>query len=258
MPLTPVACPNCGNILQANSLETAGAVGTPCRECGETVFIQTDEDGRVDAIYGASEGAPAAYIEEEDDGRPRGFRFGGKNGRRSVVPLLMAGILLFVLLWAFSSLFCRRAPVRTLPEEIEIRTSPTQTPAATPTPYVLSKESGVTFDTGKATLRPESRAGLEALADRLVHSPIERIYEITGHTDNVGNEPFNQKLSRARAETVKAFLVRRGIAPERLLTRGLGSLAPKAENATAEGREQNRRIEISQVARASRDLPAEP
>ncbi|NOT60245.1 MAG: OmpA family protein [Acidobacteria bacterium] len=257
MPLTPVACPNCGNILQANSLETAGAVGTPCRECGETVFIQTDEDGRVDAIYGASEGAPhtAAYVEDDYDDRPRGFRFGKKG--RSVVPLVMAGLLLLVLLWAFSSLFCRRAPVKTLPEEIEIRTSPPTIPTVTPTPYVLNKESGVTFDTGKATLTPPSRAALDALADRLVHTPSERIYEITGHTDNVGNEPFNQKLSRARAETVKAFLVRKGIAPERLLTRGLGSLAPKAENTTLEGREQNRRIEISQVARTSRDLPPE-
>jgi outer membrane protein OmpA-like peptidoglycan-associated protein len=257
MPLTPVACPNCGNILQANSLETAGAVGTPCRECGETVFIQTDEDGRVDAIYGASEGAPhtAAFVEEDDD-RPRGFSFGKKG--RSVVPLVMAGLLLFVLLWAFSSLFCRRAPVKLPPEEIEIRTSPTQVVVATPTPYVLSKESGVTFDTGQSTLRPESRAALETLADRLLHVPLERVYEITGHTDNVGNEEFNQKLSRARAESVKVFLVRKGIAAERLTTRGLGSQAPKAENTTADGREQNRRIEISQVARTSRDLPMEP
>ena len=257
MPLTPVACPNCGNILQANSLETAGAVGTPCRECGETVFIQTDEDGRVDAIYGASEGAPhtAAFVENEEEGG-RGFRFGKKG--RSLVPLVMAGLLLFVLLWAFSSLFCRRAPTKLPPEEIEIRTSPTQAVVATPTPYVLSKESGVTFDTGKATLRPESRAALDALADRLLHVPMERVYEITGHTDNVGNEAFNQKLSRARAETVKAFLVKRGIAIDRLMTRGLGSQSPKAENATNEGREQNRRIEISQVARTSRDLPTEP
>ena len=257
MPLTPVACPNCGNILQANSLETAGAVGTPCRECGETVFIQTDEDGRVDAIYGASEGAPhtAAYV-EDDEGGSRGFRFGKKG--RSVVPLLMAGLLLFVLLWASSSLFCRRAPVKVPPEEIEIRTSPTQAAMVTPTPYVLSRESGVTFDTGKATLTPESRAALDALADRLIHTPSDRVYEITGHTDNVGNEPFNQKLSLARGETVKAFLVKKGIAAERLITRGIGSLAPKAENTTPEGREQNRRIEITQVARTSRDLPTEP
>ena len=257
MPLTPVACPSCGNILQANSLETAGAVGTPCRECGETVFIQTDEDGRVDAIYGASEGAPntAAFVEDEEEGG-RGFRFGKKG--RSFVPLVMAGLLLFVLLWAFSSLFCRRAPVKLPPEEIEIRTSPTQIATVTPTPYVLSKESGLTFDTGQATVRPESRAALETLADRLLHVPLERVYEITGHTDNVGNEAFNQKLSRARAETVKVFLVKRGIASDRLTTRGLGSQAPKAENTTPEGREQNRRIEITQVARTSRDLPAEP
>ncbi len=221
-------------------------MGTPCRECGETVFIQTDEDGRVDAIYGASEGAPhtAAFVEDDDDS-PRGFRFGKKG--RSFIPLVMAGLLLFVLLWASSSLFCRRAPTKLPPEEIEIRTSPTQVATVTPTPYVLSKESGVTFDTGKATLRPESTAALMALADRLIHSPNERVYEITGHTDNVGNEAFNQKLSRARAETVKAFLVRRGIAAERLIIRGLGSQSPKAENATAEGREQNRRIEIRQV-----------
>ena len=89
-------------------------------------------------------------------------------------------------------------------------------------------------------------------------APSERVYEISGHTDNVGNEPFNQKLSLMRAETVKAFLTRQGIAAERLITRGLGSQAPKAENTTPEGRERNRRIEIVQVARTSRDLPTEP
>jgi outer membrane protein OmpA-like peptidoglycan-associated protein len=247
MPLTPVACPNCGNILQANTLETVGAVGTPCRECGETVFIETDEDGRVQGIFTSLEGGAhgAQHFEAGNDGRVRKVR--------SVVPLLMGLLALLLLLWTLNSVFCRRVtPAPRLQDEIVIPKSPT--PEPTPTPLVLNRETGVTFDTGKATLTPQSRARLEEVAARMLRAPRDRFFEIAGHTDDTGNEPANIRLSMARAEAVRAFMRARGVAADMMTVRGYGSQFPKGDNLTPDGREQNRRIEIVPLARTSRDL----
>jgi len=68
--------------------------------------------------------------------------------------------------------------------------------------------------------------------------------EISGHTDNTGNEPLNSKLSQARAKTVVDYLVKKGIVRERLAFKGYGSLQPIADNKTAGGRAKNRRVEF--------------
>ena len=102
---------------------------------------------------------------------------------------------------------------------------------------------GLLFDTGKATLRSESQTQLDELAALLKRQAQWKVY-IVGHTDNEGSLDANLALSQARAESVVAALQRQGIAPARVLARGVASLAPKASNADEAGRARNRRVEL--------------
>jgi outer membrane protein OmpA-like peptidoglycan-associated protein len=102
----------------------------------------------------------------------------------------------------------------------------------------------ILFDSGKATLTPESAPALGAIGELLTADPSLAI-EIQGHTDNVGAAAANLTLSRDRAAAVKAYLVQTlGIAAARLTTAGLGDTRPVADNATEDGRAQNRRVEL--------------
>lgn len=101
----------------------------------------------------------------------------------------------------------------------------------------------VLFDFGKYDLRPEAREKLAKLSGIiLAHSGLELAIE--GHTDNVGSEELNQKLSEKRAETVQAYLLQQGLAETSVASRGFGETSPVADNSTAEGRQRNRRVEI--------------
>jgi len=102
----------------------------------------------------------------------------------------------------------------------------------------------ILFDTGKATIKPESAGTLAVIADALKSEEALKI-EIQGHTDNVGAPAANLKLSQDRAAAVKAYLVQTGgIAAARLTTAGLGDTKPIGDNKTDEGRAQNRRVEL--------------
>jgi len=102
----------------------------------------------------------------------------------------------------------------------------------------------ILFDTGKATIKPESAGTLAIIADVLKGDVALKI-EIQGHTDNVGAAAANLKLSQDRAAAVKAHLVQTGgIATDRLTTAGLGGTKPIGDNKTDEGRAQNRRVEL--------------
>lgn len=101
----------------------------------------------------------------------------------------------------------------------------------------------ILFETGSAQLKATSNAELDQLAKELKAKPALNI-EISGHTDNVGNEATNKLLSKNRADAVKAYLVEKGIAETRLTTVGHGSAKPIASNDTEEGRKQNRRVEF--------------
>jgi OmpA-OmpF porin, OOP family len=100
------------------------------------------------------------------------------------------------------------------------------------------------FETGKATLQESSYAVLDELVAYLVRKDDERI-EVGGHTDNVGTAAKNLVLSQDRANTVRAYLLTKGIDPSRVTARGYGMTKPVASNATAEGRAQNRRTEVT-------------
>ncbi len=102
----------------------------------------------------------------------------------------------------------------------------------------------ILFDTGKATIKPESAAALSVIGDVLKRDPLLKL-EIQGHTDNAGAAASNLKLSQDRAAAVKAYVVQHSaIASERLTTAGFGDTKPVADNATPEGRAANRRVEL--------------
>lgn len=102
----------------------------------------------------------------------------------------------------------------------------------------------VHFDTGKPTLRPDSYKELNEIAAYLALKEEQRI-EISGHTDNRGIAADNLKLSQARANSVKTYLVRKGIGANRIIAKGYGDAKPIADNASEEGRQKNRRTEVT-------------
>lgn len=101
----------------------------------------------------------------------------------------------------------------------------------------------VQFKAGSATLQPVSLPLLQQVAGTLRAASTLSI-EIQGHTDDVGSAAQNIRLSQRRAEAIRAVLVRAGVAPARLISTGFGPTRPRASNKTAEGREQNRRVEF--------------
>jgi outer membrane protein OmpA-like peptidoglycan-associated protein len=105
---------------------------------------------------------------------------------------------------------------------------------------------GVNFELGKAVLLPISRDILEEVARSLVSNPEVRV-EVGGHTDSTGSVALNERLSLARAESVKAFLVENGVEADRMEVRGYASTQPVASNRTASGRAQNRRVELRRI-----------
>ena len=105
---------------------------------------------------------------------------------------------------------------------------------------------GINFDIGKATVKPESFPIIDQIVTYLDNHPQMRIV-IEGHTDNTGSVSLNQTLSEKRAQSIKAEIVKRGIEPGRMETIGYGSSKPVADNGTAAGRTQNRRVTIKKL-----------
>lgn len=105
---------------------------------------------------------------------------------------------------------------------------------------------GVNFESGKATITTDSYVSLMKVVDIMEAFP-ETTFEIVGHTDNVGRPEKNKQLSADRAESVKNFLVEKGVSESRMVTRGVGDSEPIAANTTAEGRAKNRRIEFTRT-----------
>jgi len=100
---------------------------------------------------------------------------------------------------------------------------------------------GVTFQTNSAELTVDSQGPLDTIAAGLKKHPRLKV-EIQGHTDSTGTPPYNLKLSQRRADAVRSYLLRSGVEPEQLVTKGYGQSQPIASNATAEGRRKNRRV----------------
>ncbi len=103
--------------------------------------------------------------------------------------------------------------------------------------------SGVLFETGKADLLPGAREKLAKIAGIVLSHPRLRL-EVEGHTDSVGGDAFNQNLSEKRAQAAREYLVSQGVIGDSIVARGLGKANPIGSNDTAEGRQQNRRVEL--------------
>jgi OOP family OmpA-OmpF porin len=107
----------------------------------------------------------------------------------------------------------------------------------------LLGRSGITFGSGSAVIDEASEPVLDIAAEAILAGPTV-VIEIGGHTDNEGTEVNNQRLSLQRAQAVRTYLITKGVPAPRLTAKGFGSTAPVADNATPEGRAQNRRIEF--------------
>lgn len=108
----------------------------------------------------------------------------------------------------------------------------------------LVMPGNITFDTNKSNIKPNFYSTLNKVAQTLSEDNRSAIL-VTGYTDNTGNDSINIPLSQARAQSVANYLSGQGVSSARINAQGYGSSNPIASNATAQGREQNRRVEIS-------------
>jgi OOP family OmpA-OmpF porin len=138
------------------------------------------------------------------------------------------------------------------PPPAPTKAAPAPAPAAAPVVAPVATSEKVTFaadaffDFDKSVLKPEGKAKLDDLVSKMGGINLEVIIAV-GHTDSVGSDAYNQKLSVRRSEAVKAYLVSKGVEKNRVYTEGKGEKQPVADNKTAEGRAKNRRVEIEVV-----------
>jgi len=136
------------------------------------------------------------------------------------------------------------APVAA-PQEVQ-PVAPIAEAAPQPVSEKVSFAAEALFDFDRALVKPEGKAALDDLMRKLQGMDTEVMIAV-GHTDSVGSDAYNQKLSLRRADAVKAYLVSKGLDQARLYTEGKGETQPIADNATAEGRARNRRVVIEVV-----------
>lgn len=125
---------------------------------------------------------------------------------------------------------------------------PAPAPAAAPAPAPVVSEkvkysADAFFDFDKSVLKPEGKTALDDLAAKLKMLNLEAVIAV-GHTDSVGKDAYNQKLSEKRAAAVKAYLISKGVDKSKLFTEGKGEKQPVADNKTKEGRAKNRRVVV--------------
>lgn len=124
---------------------------------------------------------------------------------------------------------------------------PAATKAPEPAPQTevitLSDAGDVLFDFDKSDLTPAATAQLDTLMDKLRNADVVSI-KVIGHTDSKGSDAYNQALSERRASSVASYLLSQGLAPNKLTSEGRGESEPVADNATDDGRAQNRRVEL--------------
>ena len=138
------------------------------------------------------------------------------------------------------------APPAQPPVAPPVPPKPVPPPPPAPVSEKVTFAADAFFDFDKSTLKPEATAKLDDLVGKTKGINLEVIIAV-GHTDSVGSDEYNQKLSIRRSEAVKAYLVGKGVEPNRVYTEGKGEKQPVADNKTTEGRAKNRRVEIEVV-----------
>jgi outer membrane protein OmpA-like peptidoglycan-associated protein len=108
---------------------------------------------------------------------------------------------------------------------------------------LVNMKGDILFDTGKASLKPAATDQINQVGAVLAKYPDDRIM-VVGHTDSVGDDASNQRLSENRAKAVKMQLLSAGVPAENIATEGMGESQPIGSNSTADGRQQNRRVEL--------------
>lgn len=128
--------------------------------------------------------------------------------------------------------------------------APVEAPVPEPAvPQTITKSvslgAGALFDLNKASLKPAGQAELDQLADNLGKLTSVESITIIGHTDSTGAASYNQRLSEKRANSVRDYLIGKGVDPALMSASGMGETQPIADNKTRDGRAQNRRVEIT-------------
>lgn len=136
------------------------------------------------------------------------------------------------------------APARPAPAPAPAPAAPKPAPA--PTSEKVTFAADAFFDFDKSVLKPEGKSKLDDLTGKLKDITLEVIIAV-GHTDSIGTDQYNQRLSVRRAEAVKSYLVSKGVEANRIYTEGKGEKQPVADNKTRDGRAKNRRVEIEVV-----------
>ncbi len=147
--------------------------------------------------------------------------------------------------WATAGISLKVSLAR--PKEAPPPPPPAPVAQAAPPPPIVKKKivlRNVHFDFNKAIIRPDAKPVLDEAVQILKTEEPSAAVIVEGHTDSVGSEAYNMKLSHRRADAVRSYLVRDGIAANRIQTEGFGKTRPVASNATADGRAQNRRVEL--------------
>ena len=141
------------------------------------------------------------------------------------------------------------APAPTPAPVPEVKPAPKPAPEpAKPKPVAekVTFAADVLFDFDKSVEKPDGKSKLDDLSSKMRGVNLEVVIAI-GHADSIGSDAYNQKLSVRRAESVKAYLVSKGIEANRIYTEGKGEKQPVADNKTREGRAKNRRVEIEVI-----------
>ena len=248
-------------VAAADTMEAAETA--PVGEPSAYTFSATREaDGRVELTGSVPADATARYAAALADadgnalqvraGAPEGFVGNLQAGLRALLQLQSGQLALDQGTWSLTG----EAPSSAVKSEIEEQlaalegnwtgsiAAPTNLELCQARLAELSAHNAILFQSGAAIISASANAELDAFAEALVLCPGAAI-DVEGHTDSDGEDQRNLALSVARAEAVVNALIERGVAPERLYAIGYGEAQPVADNATAAGKRQNRRIVVS-------------
>ncbi len=189
----------------------------------------------VGAVLGGAGGAAGGTNSDEGHDIDAGVGYG-------VAGAVVAGTAAYFLCKAIQGPPEAPAPPPPPPPAPEPEPAPAPAPAPPPQAVRIVLR-GVQFDLDKADIRPDAGVILDEAANQLSQSPGTSV-SVGGHTDSTGSDAYNQALSERRAASVRDYLISRGVSAGRLSVAGYGESQPVADNATADGRALNRRVEL--------------